>query len=231
MHAGHLVGDPRGRAQQHVLPLAQANLPDRADQRRLRRQAEFPVEVAGWRSRAELLEIDAVVDHVHFFRRQSARHVERARGVRHGQQPCVAVQIGHGLGAEPDDVAQMAEAGQAQMCRHRSRQPSHRQAVGVQAAPADADAGLRTILRAAGSAAGGRRRPCGTQTAATRCPAAARASANGPCGGAITTGVKPAARTPSSVASIDRSPPLSVAYSQRRKISRMDGATLGSAGQ
>jgi hypothetical protein len=48
------------------------------------------------------------------------------------------------------------------------------------------------------------------------------ASAKGPDDGAITMGEKPAARTPSSEANIDRSPPLSVAYSQRRRISGME---------
>ncbi len=45
-------------------------------------------------------------------------------------------------------------------------------------------------------------------------------SANAPSGGQIATGVSPAAWTPGSVESIDRSPPLSVGYSQRMKISR-----------
>ena len=59
------------------------------------------MEVAGWRSRAELFEIDAVIYHVDLFRRQSARDVELARGVRHGQQSRMTVQIGDGPALSP----------------------------------------------------------------------------------------------------------------------------------
>jgi hypothetical protein len=54
-------------------------------------------------------------------------------------------------------------------------------------------------------------------------------SGSGPRGGAATIGQNPAAAIPSSVANMDRSPPLSVAYSQRRSTLGI-AITLGRAG-
>ena len=82
---GNWPADLPSGIKQHVLAFAQADLPDRADQLRLRRQTQFSMQIAGRRSRAKLVEIDAVVDDVHLFRRESAGYVERAGGVRNGQ--------------------------------------------------------------------------------------------------------------------------------------------------
>ena len=67
MCVGRPVGDACGSAKKHVLPLAKPNLPDDANQLTLRGQPKLPMHVTGWRSRAELRKIDAVVNHVRFF--------------------------------------------------------------------------------------------------------------------------------------------------------------------
>ena len=66
MGVGRPVGDGAAACKQHVLPLAQPDLPDRADQLGVGRKAKLAVQIARGRPRAELVEIDAVVEHVRF---------------------------------------------------------------------------------------------------------------------------------------------------------------------
>ena len=100
--------------------------------RSLGRESEFSLEVARRRSRAELFEIDAVVEDVRFLGGYCLGHVKLARGPRHGQQTPMTVQVGHGLGAQRDDVAQVGDARQLEFGSHRAGESPHRQTVGMQ---------------------------------------------------------------------------------------------------
>jgi hypothetical protein len=126
------IGNASGRAKENVLAFTQADLADCSDQLHVDRQAEFSMHVSGRRSGVELGKVDAVVQDADLVGFQPVRQVKLARGVRDGQETCVAVHIGRGLGAELDDVTHMAEACQSQFGCHRARQSAHGQAVGVQ---------------------------------------------------------------------------------------------------
>ena len=60
------------------------------------------------------------------------RYVERARCLRDGEQAGVPVHVGHGRGAQADDIAKMAETRELELGGDGARKPRHRQAVGVE---------------------------------------------------------------------------------------------------
>ena len=93
------------------MPLAQHELANRSDQDGASRQTQLCVEPSGGRARGKALDVDAVVDNVRPLGVDPLRNVILSRRVRNRDQAAIAVQIGDGLTAQPDDVAKWLTLG------------------------------------------------------------------------------------------------------------------------
>ncbi len=120
------------RTDQQVLSFAERDLTDYAHQRNVARDAQLGVQSARGGPRTKLPQVHAVIHHADLPGLQPLGLVEAGRGLRNGQQPPVTVEIGDRRGAEPDDIPQVGDAGQARLGRQGPGQAAHRQAVGVQ---------------------------------------------------------------------------------------------------
>ena len=111
------------------LALAQANLADVGHQDRAVAQTQFPLEITGGRCGPEEIGVHTIVNHLHPVRQHALRHMKLPRGLGHGNQPGILVQVRNDRLVQSNDVAQMRSAGHWQLRGNASHHAPHGKAV------------------------------------------------------------------------------------------------------